>query len=139
MKKSFSILILSLLCLYCSAQDVNIKKKTVYVDGEACLNIVTHNPNSFSVVDPNDELVCNVKYIHNSPYIPGMYQKITFANTDLEITTSTYIFTKKSLVKHLITHKVLDNCSVDSDKLPNFVSAYDENIENATRVIIHNH
>ncbi len=136
MKKYFLLLVMLLVGYSTQAQDIKIKKKTIYVDGQECLKIEKTTPTSFALNTTDGQEVCHVNHIHQSPYVSSMYQKITFPSTDKTLTTDSYIFTNKALVKKLIQSGVLDDCAVVEDKIEGFIKRYDENIEGRSSVII---
>ena len=112
---------------FVSAQKIKIKKNTVYVDGNECLTISGNSNNvSFSDMDGNELFF--LKFIHNSRYA-SLYTKVTFFEEDLSFTSASYVFTKKLLIKKLVSDGTLKDCKLISKKVKRFIQKYDENVE----------
>ena len=126
MKKIIVVLLL-LIANIGFSQDIKIKKDIVYVDGKECLKI-GGDANNVSFYDLEGNEIIFLKYIHNSKY-GSLYNKITFLKQKKSFTSQSYIFTKNLLMKKLIGDKTLINCLLDEDKIENFITKYDENIE----------
>jgi len=109
-------------------QDIEIKKGVVLVDGKECLKVDDRDPNNISFMDLQGNEILFLKYIHNSPY-GNLYTKITFPNQKRSFTAMSYGFTKKNLLKKLLTDGTLSNCALVPDRVENFVMKYDENVE----------
>lgn len=112
---------------FVNAQKVKIKKNTVYVDGIECLKI-SGDSNNVSFSDINGNELFFLKFIHNSRYT-SLYTKVTFFEEDMSFTSSSYIFTKKLLIKKLTSDGTLKDCKLISEKVKRFVQKYDENVE----------
>ncbi|MBV7267980.1 hypothetical protein [Winogradskyella luteola] len=112
---------------FVNAQKIKIKKNTVYVDGKECLKI-SGDSNNVSFSDMSGNELFFLKFIHNSPYV-SLYTKVTFFEEDMSFTSSSYVFTKKLLIKKLVSDGTLKDCKLISEKLKRFVQKYDENVE----------
>ncbi|MXS71006.1 hypothetical protein GSF70_07230 [Flavobacteriaceae bacterium W22] len=124
--KLLSLLFLTLGILIFS-QKVTIKKDIVYLDAKECLKI-TGDSNNVSFIDLNGNEIIFLKFVHNSRY-GSLYNKITFLDQSLTLTSQSYIFGKKLLIEKLLESKVLNNCKLDEEKIKTFIMKYDENIE----------
>jgi len=109
-------------------QDIVFKKSVVYVDGKECLKVDDSDPNNISFRDLSGNELFFLKFIHNSKY-GNLYTKTTFLNQKLTMTSMSYGFTKKLLVKKLLADGTLLNCALVSAKVENFVLKYNENVE----------
>ncbi|GAB3846139.1 hypothetical protein GCM10028822_05720 [Hymenobacter terrigena] len=109
-------------------QDIVFKKDIVSVDGKECLKVNDRDPNNISFMDLQGNEIFFLKFIHNSKY-GNLYTKITFLNQKRSMTSMSYGFTKKILVKKLLADGTLTNCALVPEKVENFVLKYDENVE----------
>ena len=125
-------LLLSLFVLAISqkafCQDIIFKKDVISVDGKECLKVNDRDPNNVSFMDLAGNEIFFLKFMHNSRYGP-LYTKITFLNQKLTLTSMSYGFTKKLLVKKLLADGTLTNCVLIPAKAESFVLKYDEKIE----------
>lgn len=110
-----------------NAQKIKIKKDIVYLDGQECLK-VSGDPNNVSFSDLEGHELFFLKFIRNTRYA-SLYTKVTFFDDDLSLTSSSYIFSKKLLIKKLLLDGTLKDCKLVSDKVKRFVQKYDENVE----------
>lgn len=110
------------------AQKIKIKKKIVYIDGEKCLEI-GGDANNVSFFDLDGNEIIFLKYIRDSRYA-DLYTKVTFLDKKISFTSKSYIFTKKLLIKKLLSDRTLKDCQLNQDKVENFVLKFDENVEN---------
>ena len=134
MKKTLFILLLTFSVGLVHAQKVKFKKGKVFVDGKECLAYDSSNPNNVELTSLDDEQTVILQFIR--PESEPMYTKITFLEQKKSFTSRSYIFTKKNLVKKLISAKVLVDCQFNEDKIDKFVRRYDEDIHEAKKVII---
>lgn len=109
-------------------QEIKIKKGIVTIDGKECLKIDDSDPNNVSVFDIDGKEIIFLKYIHDSKY-GSLYNKIIFLDQKRSITSQTYIYTQKLLVKRLIAEKLLSDCKLDESKIEKFILKFDENVE----------
>ncbi|GAA4357981.1 hypothetical protein GCM10023185_23110 [Hymenobacter saemangeumensis] len=128
MKSLFTFLFFILLSQVAFSQEIVYKKDIISVDGKDCLKVNDSDPNNVSFLDLEGNEIFFLKFIRNSKYAP-LYTKVTFLNQKLTMTSKSYIFTKKLLVKKLITDGTLTNCALVPAKVENFVLKYDENVE----------
>lgn len=110
------------------SQEIVIKKDLVTVDGKDCLKINDSDANNVSFMDLAGNEIFFLKFIHNSRYAP-MYTKIVFLDPKLTLTSRSFVFTKKILIKKLLTDGTLVNCALVPAKVENFVLKYDEKVE----------
>lgn len=127
MKNCFAAL-LFLLSVGAFAQDIDIKKDIVYIDGKECLKI-SGGANDVSISDMEGNEIIYLKFIHNSKYAK-LYNKVTFIKQKVSFTSQSYIYTKKLLIKKLLADKTLVDCKLDDAKVEAFVMKQDENVEN---------
>lgn len=111
-----------------SAQKIQLKAGEVLVDGQPCLLIKTLNNTlvSYSALDGNELFL--LKFVHNSRY-GKLYSKVTFLNEDRSLTSQSYVFTRKDIVKKLIDDGTLKDCKLVTEKVARFIQKYDENVE----------
>ena len=110
------------------SQEINIKNDIVTIDGKECLKINDSDPNNVSILDLEGNEIIFLKFIHNSRYA-RLYNKITFLDQKLTLTSRSYIFTKKLLIKKLLADNTLENCKLNKEKVEKFVLKFDENVE----------
>lgn len=124
-------LLLALLgCLFAQTsfgQDIDIKKGVVIIDGKPCLK-VDGDANNVSFMDLAGNELFFLKFIHNSKYGP-LYTKTTFLAQRLTMTSISYGFTKKLLLKKLLADGTLTDCTLVPAKVESFVLKYDEQVE----------
>lgn len=128
MKQTFLLAVALLFSHVAFSQEIVIKKDIVSVDGKDCLKVKDSDPNNVSFMDLEGNEIFFLKFIHNSRYAP-VYTKITFLDQKLTLTSRSYIFTKKILIKKLLTDGTLVNCALVPAKVENFVLKYDEKVE----------
>lgn len=109
------------------AQKIKISNDTVFVDETACLTI-SGNASHVSFHSLDGEEIFFLKTIHNSGYA-STYSKVAFLDSGKTLTSKSFIFTKKKLIKKLIADGTLTNCALVPDKVEKFVLKYDENVE----------
>ncbi len=129
MKKLLFTVTIFCISIVAFGQEIKIKDNTVFVDGKECLKINVSDPNNITFLDMNGKEIIFLKYIHNTKY-GSVYCKITFLEQKKSFTSKNYIYTKKLLIKRLVAEKLLENCSINSDKLDVFLLKFDENVEN---------
>lgn len=128
MKQILLLLLTVFIVELMQAQSIDVKKGIIYVDGKECLKVDKSDPNSVSIADLNDNDIIYLKYIHNTRYA-SLYNKIIFLHAHETFTSKTFIYTVKLLMKRLLDTKVIDNCTLNPDRIDNFVLKYDENVE----------
>lgn len=128
MKTKFSFFLFLFFNTLLFSQKLEIKKDIVYVDGKECLKIISSDPNNIAIADLEGKEIIFLKFIHDSKYA-SLYNKITFLEQNLQLTSKSYIFNKRLLLKKLVESNVLNNCKLDPDKVKTFVLKYDENVE----------
>ena len=118
------------------AQKIKFKKGVVTVDGtpvmnyDASLTIV-----ELSSLDDKNTII--LKQIRDSEFTNGeVYSKITFIPQKKHLTSRSYIFTKKLLVKKLLKSKIIDvKGTFNESKIDNFIARYDEKVEKEKKEI----
>jgi len=129
--KMLRILLTLLLSLFfCStfSQDVDFKKGIVIIDGKECLKMSNEDAVSVSFTDMDGNDLIFLRFIHNSKF-GKLYNKVTFIGQKVSFTSQSYIYTKKMLIKKLITNKVIEGCKINEENLEKFIMKYDENVE----------
>jgi len=109
-------------------QDIDFKKGIISVDGKDCLKVNDSDANNVSFSDLEGNELFFLKFIRNSQYGP-LYTRVTFLSQKLSMTSKSYVFTKKLLVKKLLADGTLMNCALVPAKVESFVLKYDENVE----------
>jgi hypothetical protein len=128
MKSLFLLALFVLISHVAICQDIVFKKDVITVDGKECLKVNDRDPNNVSFMDLEGNEIFFLKFIHNSKY-GSLYTRVTFLNQKLTMTSMSYGFTKKILVKKLLLDGTLANCTLVPAKVENFVLKYDEKIE----------
>ncbi|MCL9804944.1 hypothetical protein NAT51_05410 [Flavobacterium amniphilum] len=128
MKKNFLVFAFTLISQMGFSQEIKIKDDIVTVDGKECLKINDSDANNVSILDLEGNEIIFLKFIHNSRYA-RLYTKVTFLKEKLTFTSSSYIFTKKLLIKKLLADNTLENCKLNPEKVERFVLKYDESVE----------
>jgi len=121
-------------------QDVNFKKGVVYIDDTACMKYDS-DANNVSFQNMNGDDIMILKYIRPNGLQSALYSKIIFIESHQELTSQSYVFTKKLLVEKLLKSNALENCALNEDKLRTFVLKFDEKVEdrlngNSTNTVI---
>jgi hypothetical protein len=111
------------------SQSFDIKNNIVFIDGKECLKINSSDPNNVAILDAEGNEIIFLKFIHNSKY-GRLYNKIIFLDQKVSLTSKTYIYTQKLLIKRLLTEKVIENCKLNSDIIEKFTLKFDEDVEN---------
>lgn len=108
-----------------SAQDVRFKKGIVYVDDKECLKYDSDANNvSYQSLEGEDLFV--LKFIR----VGGiLYTKVVFVESQMHLTSENYIFSKKLLVQKLLKSNVIENCTLNEEKIANFIVKFDEKVE----------
>src|SRR5690606_1802768 len=90
------------------AQNISIKKNVVTIDGKECLNATNSDPNHVEITTLDGQQTILLNFIRTG-YGPnkGLYTKVIFVEQNLSLTSQSYIFTKKLLIKKLIQDKVI--------------------------------
>lgn len=118
-----------LVSLHVNAQKIQYKDGSVTVDGTECLTY-TKGPTHVEVTTLDGNHTVLLKYIRTGEGPNGgLYYKIIFVQQQKSLTTRSYNFTKKLLVKKLMQSNVLNDCKIDESKIDRFILTYDENIE----------
>jgi len=128
MKKILLTLSTVLLSYIAFSQNIEIKNNFILIEGKECLKINDSDPNNISILDLGGNEIIFLKFIHNSKY-GRVYNKITFLDQKLTFTSKSYIFSKKLLIKKLLSDNTLENCKLTPEKVEKFVLKYDENVE----------
>jgi len=102
-------------------QKIKIKKGVISVDATSC-SPTDEAPLNVSSYNSEGEEIIFIKHIEN-------YVKETFLNHKTTLTTKSDFFTRKMLVRSLISNKVNENCKLNPDKIERFILKYDEHIE----------
>src|ERR1051325_11261940 len=123
----FIALLLLALIPQMQAQDIDVKKGIIYVDGKEGLKVDKSDPNSVSISDLQGNDLVYLKYIHDTKYA-SLYNKIIFLHNRETFTSKTYIYTVKLLMKKLLDNKVIVNCALDPARIDNFVLKHDEDV-----------
>lgn len=121
-------LLLSLFFCSTFSQDVDFKKGLVIIDGKECLKMSNEDAVSVSFTDMDGNDLIFLRFIHNSKF-GKLYNKVTFIGQKVSFTSQSYIYTKKMLIKKLITNKVIEDCKINEENLEKFIMKYDENVE----------
>ena len=109
------------------AQKIKIKKGIIYIDDQECLK-TDGDPVNISFYDLEGEEIVFMKYLEDK-YDGDTYMKVTFLNQKKSFTSKSIIFTKKMLIRRLLTTNTIDNCMLNEDKVDRFILKYDENVE----------
>ena len=142
MKKLSAILILILLTSisnynYIHAQDVNLKKDFVTIDGEQKFQYQKRrSATEFTLfsLDKEKEILTIIRNTANSKNINDNYVQIIFADYNVRVETLRLKgYTYAKFLELLLKEKVLlPDGSIDEAKLQNFFAKYDENVTNRT-------
>ena len=89
------------------------------------LNAVTIK---FITLDSSNSIILkNITY--KSYGVEKRYSKIVFTNHDKSLTSMSYIFTKKLLIKNLLKSEVIKGCTFHENKIDEFIQTHHESIE----------
>jgi len=112
------------------SQSVKFKKDKVLVDGKECLVDNSSNANNVELTTNDGKQTIFLKFIRTGiGQNGGLYTKIIFFEQNKSFTSRSYIFTKKLLVKKLLSDKVIVDCEINEENIDKFIMKYDENIE----------
>lgn len=131
--KKVLLLLLLLISISVFSQDVNFKKGIVYVDGRECMKFDS-DANNVTFQDMNGDDIMILKYLRPDGSQSSLYSKVIFIESHQELTSKSYIFSKKLLVEKLLKSNALQNCALNEEKVRTFVMKFDEKIED--RVIV---
>jgi len=126
LKHSLTILFLTLCMSMMQAQKIKIKKGVIYVDGENCLTTEGYPVNT-SFYDTDGEEIIFMKYLETKK--GETYAKVTFLDQKLSLTSKSIVFTRKMLLRRLLTNKVIENCKLNPEKVERFILKFDEQVE----------
>jgi len=112
------------------AQKIKFKKGVVSVDGIPVMNYES-DVQTTELTSLDDKNTILLKNIRESEYTNGeVYSKITFAEQKKSLTSKSYIFTRKALIKKLLKNKIIDaDGNFNPSKIDKFIMKYDEKIE----------
>lgn len=128
MKKALFFLVFLCSIAIVSAQEIEIKKGIISIDGKECLKMTNEDAVSVSFTDMSGNELFFLRFIHDSPYAK-LYNKVVFPEQKLSFTSESYIYTKKLLVDKLVKAKVIEDCKINIANLEKFIMKYDENVE----------
>ena len=106
------------------AQDISFADRTVTIDGKACMKI-SGNPNNVVFSNMNDEELIILKFMRPKG---ELYTKVMFVKEHKYLTSRSYIFTKKNLIKNLVSSGVIKDCELLHEKMLVFIMKFDEDI-----------
>ena len=128
-----SFLLLLILCSFggfANAQSIKFKNGIVLIDQEECLKYDNSDPNNLEISSMDGSQTIFLKYIRTGVGASdGLYTKVIFVEQNKSLTSRSYIFTKKLLVKKMLYDGVITDCKLDLTKIDRFITKYDENIE----------
>ena len=135
MKKLLSI-VLFLNAFILFGQDINFKKGIVYVDGKECMKYDS-DATTVSFQNMNGDDIMVLKFIRPDRSQASLYTKVVFIESHQELTSQSYIFTKKTLVEKLLKSNALVDCTLNENKVRTFVLKYDEKVDISTIILRH--
>jgi len=126
------ILLITLISIWATgsinAQKIKLKKGIVNIDDTECMKYDS-SPNNAEFTSNDGKQTIILKFIRTGVGSNGgLYTKIIFLEQKLSLTSKSYIFNKKNLIKKLLTDGVLSDCVIDVSKIQKFVMKYDEGI-----------
>ncbi len=127
LKYIVTILLLAFSIQCVNAQKIKIKKGVIYVDDVECLS-TDGDPINISFYDAEGDEIIFMKYL-DDPKDGENYMKITFLDQKLSLTSKSILFTRKMLIRRLLSSKTIENCMLNQDKVERFILKYDENVE----------
>ncbi|RZJ72000.1 hypothetical protein [Flavobacterium sp.] len=123
--------IFTLVCLlsvaFASAQKIDFDKKTatVSIDGVACMKYESNANNvTYMTLEGTDIII--LKYMEQNGV---RYCKVIFVESNQQLTSESYSFTKKLLVEKLLKSNTLVDCALNEEKVRTFCMKYDEKVE----------
>lgn len=125
------LLALSFVCIIgtVNAQKIKFQKEKVLVDGIECMNYDS-SPDYVELTSNQENQTIILKFVRiGEGQNQSMYTKVIFVEQEKSLSSKSYTFTKKLLVKKLIEENVLQDCTIDQSKINKFVMKYDEGIE----------
>jgi hypothetical protein len=134
MKRTIILIAVCLACSVAQAQSVKLKKGNVFVDDQVCMTYDADMKSAtFKTPDGGQTVV--LKFIRTGVgENDGLYTKVVFVEQGKSLTTRDYTFTKKLLIKSLVSKELLKDCVFDPSKIDLFIEQYDERVEeNLTR------
>jgi len=111
------------------AQKIQFKKGIVLIDGKECLKYDNSDPNNVVISNLEGTQTIYLKFIrpevgHNC----GLYTQIIFVEQNKSFTSSSYIFTKRLLIKKFLKNGIINDYKFDVSKIDKFIMRYDESI-----------
>ena len=127
MKTLIAALLMLAAAFATQAQTIDIKGKSILIDGQPCLTVDKKDPNNISIADLQGNDLVYLKYADDK--FGARYNTIIFVNTHSQFTSKQYIYTTKLLLKRLLENHVLENCKINDAKLENFIARFNENVQ----------
>ena len=127
LKYIVTVILIMLSISIINAQKIKIKKGVIFIDDVKCLS-TDGDPVNISFYDIDGEEFIFMKYLDDRRDGEN-YMKITFLDQKLSLTSKSFIFTKKMLIKRLLSSKTIENCKLNPDKVERFILKYDEDVE----------
>lgn len=122
--------------LFGFSQEIDFKKGIISIDGKECMKYDSSATNvTYQNLNGDDLFI--LKFIRATG---KLYTKVVFIESNQELTSESYIFTKKLLFEKLLKSNAIVECSLNEEKVRTFVLKYDEKVEdrnsNTTNTII---
>lgn len=112
------------------SQTIEFRKDKVLIDEKECLISHSKDPNNIKLIANKGKQMIFLKFIRTGiGNNGGLYTKIIFVEQKKSLTSRSYIFSKKLLVKNLLEENVLNDCNIDAEKIDRFILKYDEKRE----------
>jgi hypothetical protein len=128
MKKYTFVFLMLLATGLMHAQEIDVKKNIVSIDGKECLKVDKKDLNNVSISDLNGNDLVYLKYADDK--FGKRYNTIIFVNSKKSLYTQQFIYVNaKMLIKRLIENHVLEDCKINDAKAENFVVKYNENVQ----------
>ncbi len=113
---------------YTWAQEIEVKKNIVSIDGKECLKIDKKDLNNVSISDLTGNDLVYLKYADDR--FGRRYNTIIFVAANKSLYTQQFIYVNaKMLIKRLMDNHVLENCIINDAKVDNFITKYNENVQ----------
>ncbi|MGV7105179.1 hypothetical protein [Flavobacterium sp. U410] len=131
-------------CGFSLAQEVEIKKDKVFLNGNEFLKYEKINIANHSFYDMNDNEIINFRTFNNETpdYVDDDFYVINFIEQKAKVESTdfsrivSFLNSKKScekLIKWMVKDKVLrEDGTIDDSKLENLIMKYNENIQDRT-------
>lgn len=109
-----------------NAQDVDLKKGVMYLDGKECLKYDGKEVPGYTFTNLAGE---ELFFIGFAKDYSGTYWRLTFLKQKTKLSYRYAFASKKAVLAKMVKDGVLSNCTLNEEKIENFIAKYDEHLD----------